>query len=113
MAVYTAEQWSDPFDAQGQITVTPLLNGIREEQTTESVTFFPNPCKDWAKLKAPVGRYEVSAYDANGRLLLNTTLSNDEKLDVRGLPEGMVYLKLDNLTTLRASYTKMVICKNP
>jgi len=109
VAVYTAEQWSDPFDAQGNITVSPFLSGIREEKSREPVSFFPNPSKDWIQLKAPIGSYELSAYDAQGRLLLQTTLTNQDKLDVREFPEGVLFLKLYNLNTRRVSVSQIVI----
>ncbi|MBL7902229.1 MAG: T9SS type A sorting domain-containing protein [Bacteroidia bacterium] len=109
VAVYTAEQWSDPFDAQGNITVTPLLSGIKEEKLTETVFFFPNPSNDWIQLKAPVGEYQLSAFDAQGSLLLETTLTNQDKLDVREFPQGMVFIKLYNPNSHRASFTRIVI----
>lgn len=113
VAVYTAEQWSDPFDAQGNIAVFPLLSGIKEEKTKETVSFFPNPASDWIQLNAPYGRYQVSGYDTQGRLLINTIAESQEKIDIREMPEGVLFFKLHNLNTLRTSFARLVKSQHP
>ena len=58
---------------------------------------FPNPASDLVNIQLPSGsdKAEVSIFDYTGRLMKSKTItSNDSKLDVNNLSNGMYLIRV-------------------
>ncbi len=87
-AIYTAAQWSDPFDAQGNLSVLPL--GRVDIAGSMEVQAFPNPCSDQLTLNLPAGNYAVSFRAVDGRLIRSMQQNGGQQVFwVNGLPAGL------------------------
>ena len=71
-AVYTAEQWSDPFDDEGNLVIT----SVREEPTPINVSVYPNPAVDVVTVRCEdaLGA-EIVVYSINGRELMRKQMT--------------------------------------
>ncbi len=89
--VYTDERWSDPFDANGNLTLIGAT-GIAETQKTEWKVY-PNPTSRFIQIAGSNEVIDVFVYDLSGKMQMQTTLSSNQHLDVSSLPMGSYILQ--------------------
>lgn len=108
-AIYTDEKWSDPFDANGEIEIIPLLTTALSNQDEMEFTLYPNPVLASLKVRSTVIVKTVHIYNVAGQLVyFNETLHNKEiTVNTSAWEEGMYVVHLTNL--LGEKYTQKII----
>jgi len=76
--VYTNEIWSDPFDVNGNLTLTGDILSTEEEAITDSVIVYPNPEVTDLNIRITSGSYEVAIYNINGQLSLQQEITGND-----------------------------------
>src|SRR5690606_28233316 len=64
--IYTDEKWSNPFDAQGNLTLLPDVTTSITNPSEEKFMVFPNPVSDKLHIVLQQGDYILLLYDAGG-----------------------------------------------
>lgn len=90
--VYTNPKWSDPFDANGNITILGLNSSIYQ-QRPEKFVVYPNPATDHIRMKLPEGRYNVHLYSISGQLLYSGNVEASESIDLPSFATGFMLLQ--------------------
>lgn len=106
--VYTAEQWSDPFDDNGELIIIPLITGIEDVNNIAKVKLFPNPTSTIFSLNLPEGSYQLFIFDVNGKLIRNTNPKTGHQEDVSGLKNGLYFVQIKNTDTKEYTIKKLV-----
>ena len=94
-AVGPSTNTSSKHATRGATAVGTTL-GISENKLL-SFKMFPNPASDLVNIQLPTGsdKAEVSIFDYTGRLMKSKTItSNDSKLDVNNLSNGMYLIRV-------------------
>lgn len=101
-AVYTEEKWSNPFDANGNIDVIPLLTAhAYTENNPATFVIYPNPTQDILHIKG-IHPTQVIIYNSTGRLVYSTSSFEGQKINVQDLEKGMYHIEFK----YGASFTK-------
>lgn len=96
--VYTNPKWSDPFDANGSITILGLNSSIYQSRA-EKFTVYPNPASDYIRMQLPEGQYNVHLYSISGQLLYSGNLASHERIELPGFADGFMLLQAVNQNT--------------
>lgn len=96
--VYTNPKWSDPFDANGSITILGLNSSIYQSRA-EKFTVYPNPASDYIRMQLPEGQYNVHLYSIRGQLLYSGNLASHERIELPGFADGFMLLQAVNQNT--------------
>ncbi len=107
-AVYTAEQWSDPFDAQGNISIIGLPNTGFSSADAFDFELFPNPSRDWVKLSLPGGQYRLELLSLSGQQLRAMEFEGQMLLHIEGLASGIYIVRVVDQTQGK-SYSRRLI----
>ena len=93
------DPWPTPFetggfdlDAIGVIHNTSNTS-VKENKTLFNVTIAPNPCTDFVTIRGDI-KY-IRIVDITGRVLKNTTASGSKKIDLSGLPKGLLFMEVE------------------
>lgn len=105
--IYTDPKWSNPFDANGNLTLIPATSSVDETQELE-IRLFPNPSLGYVTIDVPAGNYRIEIYDAAGRRLRAETVYPQQTLDLTGLPDGLLLFRVSN-TDIRQEIVKKII----
>lgn len=98
-AIYTAEQWSNPFDANGVLDWTPLVTGITASRTAD-VHAFPNPAATSFALSGVSEPVHLLVYGINGQLMVSLpTYTVGQTIDVQSWPAGMYLIQAEGMAT--------------
>lgn len=94
--VYTNPKWSDPFDANGNLTLLPSITSI---STIQAIDFsvYPNPAQDVITVKLKEGDYKMKLYDLAGRVLIEKEIQGSNKLNIEGLGKGNLIMEITDL----------------
>ncbi len=106
--VYTAEQWSDPFDENGELIVIPLITGIEDVSNLAKIKLFPNPTSKIFSLNLPEDFYQLLIFDINGKLIRNTSAKANHQEDVSDLKNGIYFVQIKNTNTKESTIKKLV-----
>lgn len=89
--VYTNPRWSNPFDANGNLT---LIGGTTSlaAASKQRMRVYPNPAKTFIKLDLAAGTYLVKAHDLQGKLVLSARYDAGETLLLPSFASGMLIL---------------------
>jgi hypothetical protein len=93
--VYTAEQWSDPFDENGNLDLiggTTNIEGIIDSVSKTKV--YPNPFQDYFIIESDLERFQVEFYNLNGSMVKQITASSGERINSADLPNGIYLLRI-------------------
>jgi cytochrome c peroxidase len=69
--VYTNPKWSDPFDANGNLTLLHSPLGIAVAETDLQLEVYPNPFIDYLKIDGDLAGKEIVLYDMRGRTVVS------------------------------------------
>lgn len=93
--VYTAEQWSNPFDEDGNLD---LIGGTTNVESAIDVRLqtkvYPNPFQDFFRIDTESDSFQVEFYNLNGALVKQVSGSNGEMVNGSDLPKGAYILKI-------------------
>lgn len=98
-AVYTAEQWSNPFDENGDLDLIGGTTNVSDlNQNKYQVNVYPNPFQDFLTIDSDLEQFQLSMFSINGSLVRQFQATTGERVDLRDLPKGvyLVQLKLDD-----------------
>ena len=92
-AVYTEEKWSNPFDANGNIDVIPLLTAHAcTENNPETFVIYPNPTQDILHIKG-IHPTQVIIYNSYGRLVYCSSSFESQQINIQHLEKGMYHIE--------------------
>lgn len=106
--VYTNDRWSDPFDVNGNITLTGSVLATNQDVFGKAVRLYPNPVVDALHLKLETGSYAISIADMNGRVSMYKTIRGDDTFGLQHLAKGVYVLQLKDLTNQKTFRTKFI-----
>ena len=90
------------IDANNFITITEggdINLGVNAITNNSShMTYYPNPTTDHIQFKTNItdGISTIELFDSNGKLVLNKTIKEGEKMDVRSLSNGQYFFQIYN-----------------
>ena len=107
-AVYTADQWSDPFDANGDLDLI-IVNSTNILLEDTGISIFPNTSENNIILELASGTYTVQIIDASGTIHETINFSGtSHTIDIISLPAGLYFLEIqDENNTL--NYAKLLL----
>ena len=90
------------FDLDALGVIHDVNNAAVADNEVSAIRVYPNPVDDFVSFYLPRGgKYEVSLYDICGNLLRQKEVRDGSRLDMRFLPPGLYFLKLqDDASTL-------------
>lgn len=91
--VYTDVRWSDPFDANGNLTVLPVITSAAQDMSSVSgMRLYPNPARNFIRLELNPGAYDLYIYGMDGREYLHQYATGSTELNIESLPDGMMQM---------------------
>ncbi|RYM34584.1 T9SS type A sorting domain-containing protein [Brumimicrobium glaciale] len=70
-------------------------------QQIQKVSLYPNPANDFIQVKGISKHENVSVYSVLGMKVFDSVINENEKLDIKGLNNGMYLLKFEDGTALK------------
>lgn len=66
------------------------VQGINEESLSENFILYPNPASNYLNFASPKNQvYDIKIYNTLGQIVINLSSSNNQKIDVSQLQEGL------------------------
>jgi hypothetical protein len=81
-------------------STSPSLN-INKFELTNKATLFPNPSSELIQISGLTTKVGYKIYNILGVESKNGTISDQEEIDIRSLPNGLYFLNLDSGNTLK------------
>lgn len=106
--VYTNEKWSNPFDENGNITLTGSVLSSEKNLFGKNILVYPNPVKENLNIRLEQGNYAVSIYNIIGKEVLNRPLQGDEIFNLSSLQKGIYFLKIEDVETKKVFHKKFI-----
>ncbi|WP_439131367.1 cytochrome c peroxidase [Polaribacter sp.] len=106
--VYTNEKWSNPFDANENISLIGNSLATDDHKFGQTVTLFPNPVKEHLNIKVNTGDYLVTIFDLNGKKVFEQNISESDAMNLYRLRKGIYFLKLQNLDSKKIITKKFI-----
>lgn len=107
-AVYTDVRWSDPFEEDGSITITPLLTGLTPAEAPSELRIYPNPMTDMVNVTMPSGSGTVEVFAQNGARVMEHTATGSARLEVSTLPAGVYLFRIREGRSGQYQYRRVV-----
>ena len=99
------ETWQDGFPVPNvDLIFTVLINnnlGINEYNQLKKIKIYPNPSNAFIKISNLTSVEKYSIYNLLGEKIIVDSISNDEKIDIQDLANGIYFLKFENGNTLK------------
>jgi cytochrome c peroxidase len=96
--VYTNPKWSNPFENDDSLNLTPLVNSIKEDFLDE-ISVFPNPTKELININLMDKSFEVYIYNQKGSEIKHLNANQTFELDVSNFTVGvytLVFISKEN-----------------
>ena len=106
--VFTNPRWSDPFDANGNITIVGASSSLFSP-APEKMRVYPNPASTFVKLDLPAGSYTVQMHDLQGRLVFSQSAEAHESLWLPSFAQGMLLVKAVSQTNGKVFQARLVV----
>jgi cytochrome c peroxidase len=98
--IYTNERWSNPFDANGNLTLIPVVTtGLSSNINNQHFSIYPNPASEYITLELPTGIFQMSIFNLNGKLIRQVEIQSNQTENISDLPIGIYVLTLQHSTT--------------
>lgn len=108
--VYTAEQWSDPFDEENDLQIIPdESNNIESLSNNYDFQVYPNPAKLKTTFQLPNGIYQLSVYNAIVQRVHSDVIQGNHVLELSDYPSGTYILKATDLKTGKVFSNRIII----
>jgi cytochrome c peroxidase len=91
--IYTDVRWSNPFDANGNINLVELTNGIYAAEKTP-FSLYPNPATDFVQLDIEEGDYDLKVLNTLGQTLIEKNIFGSTREDLSQLPKGALIFQI-------------------
>lgn len=93
--LYTAEQWSDPFDVNGELDWKDI-NTSAFVQSDVEIKAYPNPVINRLVIESGSGIANIVIYDVTGKILWRKDkLSGKSQIDASNFPSGMLLISVE------------------
>ncbi len=93
--LYTAEQWSDPFDVNGDLDWADI-NTSAFIESDAVLRVYPNPVLNRLVIEPGSGIANISIYDATGKILWwKDKLSGKSQIDASQFPSGILLISIE------------------
>ena len=80
---------------------TNQTTGFDEFETNGKLKLFPNPAAESIYISGLQSNNDYMIYNLLGTPILNGTIYNNQKIDIKNFPAGLYFLKLKNGNTLK------------
>lgn len=108
--VYTNEKWSDPFDANGDIDIIPLLNASLAEQKSINLKIYPNPVTTQVKIISDDNIESITVYSMGGKEIYRAmaVFYKEHEIQTTNWDKGMyiLYLRTINGKVIKRKIVK-------
>ena len=108
--VYTNEKWSDPFDENGNITLTGAALSTSAEIFEKSISVYPNPVNNNINIDIVSGDYTTKIIDITGKVVIEQNFKASNTIDLSDLANGIYIVKIQDVTNNK-TFTKRIIKK--
>jgi len=105
--VYTDPKWSNPFDANGDLTLLPQLTGLGFVNNVQ-FTVFPNPVIDNIQINILPGKYQLKVYDINGKTLVQKEISQSHQESTATYVKGTYLFEVTDVATGKTAVKKVM-----
>tara|TARA_B100000508_G_scaffold55003_2_gene42619 strand:- start:21665 stop:23053 length:1389 start_codon:yes stop_codon:yes gene_type:complete len=97
--VYTNEKWSDPFDANGDIDVIPLITAAIEHETEIELSLYPNPVINSMTIQSSEIIRNIEVYDISGKRVFSSDSYHNKQIELDATPwrKGMYLVRLKTI----------------
>lgn len=107
--VYTAEQWSNPFDENGDLVVIPVtLSNDAITNNENSISLYPNPATNQFSLALPNGNYEISIINFQGKEVKKYDSHLFKNLNISDISPGIYFVIIKNTETKKVYFKKLI-----
>ena len=106
--VYTNEKWSDPFDENGNITLTGSSLSTQENLFGKDISVYPNPVENSLNLNINSGNYNVVIYNAIGKEVVKKSITTESTLALSFLQKGIYFLQIKDVDTKKVFRKKFI-----
>jgi hypothetical protein len=88
--------------------VFPILTGSEDLIIENSIRIYPNPASDMLKIQLPKEyiNESIQIYNSLGYLVKQEKLSQSSSIEIKDLPNGIYFLKLNNQSQFYAKFIK-------
>lgn len=97
--IYTNARWSNPFDANGNLTLIPLTTGLGKTYASASISVYPNPATDYITMQLPEGNFLLTIYNMEGQLMKQSIVTNNQTELISDLKNGLYIVNISGITT--------------
>ncbi|MBC8756893.1 T9SS type A sorting domain-containing protein [Kordia sp. YSTF-M3] len=94
--LYIAESGSNKIS---KVNITPL--SVDEYILKPRIQLYPNPATNYIQLSNFPKNENYTIYNISGAKIKRSNISNNEKIDIQNLTNGLYFLKFDNGITLK------------
>jgi cytochrome c peroxidase len=105
--LYTDLKWSNPFDANGNITVIGSPTNLSIVEPTQ-MKVYPNPAHHYLKFELENENHQITIFDMQGKLILQQLVFASTSLNIQSLNNQMYIVQIENLTN-NLKFTKRFI----
>ncbi len=106
--IYTADKWSNPFDAQNTLTLLPETTTNVQNDFEEKISIYPNPVSDKLYFELKGDDYLLHVYDINGILIKTNRIGSQHTEDFSYMPQGIYILSIIELNNRSISFKKII-----
>jgi cytochrome c peroxidase len=87
-AVYSAEQWSDPFGEDGSLEVIGLISSVRGSGSPLEIQVFTNPTADRIEIRSAASQLKLQVYSLRGEEVLQSSVQSGSVVDLSPFAPG-------------------------
>lgn len=105
--LYTNPDYSDPFDATGNIVVLPSTAGLAEVWKNQ-VKFYPNPFSTQISFELGLNSANLEVYDLSGKRIYSETVGQQGSISTSNWKAGVYVVRIQDAKTKIIYQTKIV-----
>lgn len=93
--IYTNPKWSNPFDANGNLSLIGFNTGIANAEKLEAKCY-PNPATSVVNFDLPHGDYSLIVFSASGQKVLEKEVKTNGNLNIEDFRTGVYFFEFMN-----------------
>lgn len=107
--IYTNPRWSNPFDANGNLSITPLTTGLSQASFASAVSVYPNPATDVITFQLPEGEFTCKLYNMEGQLVKQFIVTDHQTENIAELKKGIYILNVTGINNTQRYMQKLYV----
>lgn len=92
---YTENCLKKDYDLYIQTYISSVLN-VKEVAPNNFIKIYPNPSNDFIKISGLKKSNKYTIYNLLGNVISNGVISNNEKVNIKNLSNGIYFLRFKN-----------------